>query len=125
MATARKILKLDRPFPMRRGGALQDVQIAYETWGDLSFCNDNAILIFTGLSPSAHAASSTDDPAPGWWEDMIGPAHRHATLLRHLRQFARQPIRFDLTRVDQSKHWRGLSTDVPGADRRRHRARRS
>lgn len=51
MAAARKILKLDRPFPMRRGGALQDVQIAYETWGDLSFCNDNAILIFTGLSP--------------------------------------------------------------------------
>lgn len=73
MASARKILKLDRPFPMRRGGALQEVQIAYETWGEPSFCHDNAILIFTGLSPSAHAASSTDDPAPGWWEDMIGP----------------------------------------------------
>jgi homoserine O-acetyltransferase/O-succinyltransferase len=73
MATARKFLKLNRPFPMRRGGALQDVQIAYETWGELNFCSDNAILIFTGLSPSAHAASSTDDPAPGWWEDMIGP----------------------------------------------------
>jgi homoserine O-acetyltransferase len=73
MAAARKVLKLDRPFPMRRGGALQDVQIAYETWGDLSFCNDNAILIFTGLSPSAHAASSREDSTPGWWEDMIGP----------------------------------------------------
>ncbi len=35
--------------------------------------HDNAILIFTGLSPSAHAASSTEDPSPGWWEDMIGP----------------------------------------------------
>ncbi len=73
MAAARKFLKLDRPFPMRRGGALQDLQIAYETWGDLSFCNDNAILIFTGLSPSAHAASSREDSTPGWWEDMIGP----------------------------------------------------
>src|SRR5262245_4504871 len=72
-ATARKILKLDRPFEMHRGGALHDVQIAYETWGDPDFCYDNAILIFTGLSPSAHAASSTADPAPGWWEDMIGP----------------------------------------------------
>jgi len=72
-ATARKILELNRPFPMRRGGVLQGVQIAYETWGELSFCNDNAILIFTGLSPSAHAASSTGDPSPGWWEDMIGP----------------------------------------------------
>jgi homoserine O-acetyltransferase/O-succinyltransferase len=73
MSAARKILKLDRPFEMRRGGALQGVEIAYETWGDLAFCYDNAILIFTGLSPSAHAASSTEDPSPGWWEDMIGP----------------------------------------------------
>jgi homoserine O-acetyltransferase len=73
MPSARKVLTLDRPFEMQRGGALQHVQIAYETWGDLAFCYDNAILIFTGLSPSAHAASSTEDPTPGWWEDMIGP----------------------------------------------------
>jgi homoserine O-acetyltransferase len=73
MAAARKILKLDHPFEMRRGGTLHDVEIAYETWGDLAYCYDNAILIFTGLSPSAHAASSTEDPSPGWWEDMIGP----------------------------------------------------
>lgn len=73
MATARKLLKLDQPFEMRRGGVLQNVEVAYETWGDLASCRDNAILIFTGLSPSAHAASSIEDPAPGWWEDMIGP----------------------------------------------------
>jgi homoserine O-acetyltransferase/O-succinyltransferase len=73
MAAARKVLKLTKPFEMRRGGALHDVEIAYETWGDIGFCYDNAILIFTGLSPSAHAASSTEDPSPGWWEDMIGP----------------------------------------------------
>jgi homoserine O-acetyltransferase/O-succinyltransferase len=73
MSTARKTLKLARPFEMRRGGALQGLEVAYETWGDLAFCYDNAILIFTGLSPSAHAASSSDDPSPGWWEDMIGP----------------------------------------------------
>jgi homoserine O-acetyltransferase/O-succinyltransferase len=73
MTAARKILELERAFEMRRGGVLPDVQIAYETWGELDFCQDNAILIFTGLSPSAHAASSTADPAQGWWEDMIGP----------------------------------------------------
>jgi homoserine O-acetyltransferase len=73
MTAARKILKLDAPFEMRRGGAIQNLEIAYETWGDIAFCADNAILIFTGLSPSAHAASSTDDPSPGWWEDMVGP----------------------------------------------------
>ncbi|MDY0065199.1 MAG: homoserine O-acetyltransferase [Steroidobacteraceae bacterium] len=73
MTSARKILRLDRPFEMRRGGALHGVEIAYETWGDARFRHDKAILIFTGLSPSAHAASSTEDAAPGWWEDMIGP----------------------------------------------------
>jgi homoserine O-acetyltransferase/O-succinyltransferase len=73
MSSARRILQLDTPFPMRRGGVLEKVQIAYETWGELNARRDNAILIFTGLSPSAHAASSTSDASPGWWEDMVGP----------------------------------------------------
>ncbi|HEV2110676.1 MAG TPA: homoserine O-acetyltransferase, partial [Gammaproteobacteria bacterium] len=34
---------------------------------------DNVLLLFTGLSPSAHAASSGEDPTPGWWEEMLGP----------------------------------------------------
>ena len=66
---------------MRRGGVLQEVEIAYETWGDPDFCYDNAVLIFTGLTPSAHAASSSADPAPGWWEDMIGPGRPIDTRL--------------------------------------------
>jgi len=73
MAAARQYLKLDQPFLMRRGGVLQQVQLAYETWGELNPRKDNAILIFTGLSPSAHAASSAQDCSPGWWEDMVGP----------------------------------------------------
>jgi homoserine O-acetyltransferase len=71
--TARKIARLPQPFHMRLGGALRGVEIAYETWGEPNAARDNGVLIFTGLSPSAHAASSVDDPAPGWWEDMIGP----------------------------------------------------
>jgi homoserine O-acetyltransferase len=58
---------------MWRGGRLPEVTLAYETWGELSATADNAIIIFTGLSPSAHAASSAEDPTPGWWEYMIGP----------------------------------------------------
>jgi homoserine O-acetyltransferase len=46
--------------------------VAYETWGRLNPARDNTVLLFTGLSPSAHAASSPDDPRPGWWESMIG-----------------------------------------------------
>jgi homoserine O-acetyltransferase len=58
---------------MHRGGSLVTPTIAYETWGQLSPARDNAILIFTGMSPSAHAASSAEDRTPGWWEEMIGP----------------------------------------------------
>ena len=57
---------------MHRGGHLESPTLAYETWGDLSSAKDNAILIFSGLSPSAHAASAPDDQSAGWWEDMIG-----------------------------------------------------
>jgi len=60
-------------FRMWRGGSLAAVTLAYESWGELSPAADNAILIFTGLSPSAHAASSPEDKSPGWWEYMIGP----------------------------------------------------
>ena len=60
-------------FRMWRGERLAEVTLAYESWGELSPAGDNAIIVFTGLSPSAHAASSPDDPTPGWWEYMIGP----------------------------------------------------
>ncbi len=56
---------------MQRGHLISPT-IAYETWGVLNAAADNAVLIFTGLSPSAHAASSPTDPSAGWWEDMIG-----------------------------------------------------
>ena len=60
-------------FKMWRGERLPELTLAYESWGELSPEADNAIIIFTGLSPSAHAASSTEDSSPGWWEFMIGP----------------------------------------------------
>ncbi len=71
--SARQILTIDGELRMRRGGVLVTPQIAYETWGRLNPAQDNAVLVFTGLSPSAHATSSREDPAPGWWEEMIGP----------------------------------------------------
>lgn len=68
-----RFLPLPSPFPMKRGGALHGARIAYETWGELSPTRDNAILIVTGLSPDAHAASHAGNPEPGWWERMLGP----------------------------------------------------
>ena len=64
---------LPSPFPIKRGGALHGARVAYETWGKLNAAHDNAILILTGLSPSAHAASHVGNPEQGWWEAMIGP----------------------------------------------------
>src|SRR5690242_12855543 len=70
---ARCYAKLPDPFPMWRGGVLPGAQVAYETWGRLNAARDNALLLFTGLSPSAHAASSAEDPREGWWQRMVGP----------------------------------------------------
>ena len=72
MTLATKFMTLEGRFKMHRGGYLESPTMAYETWGELNDAKDNAILIYTGLSPSAHAASSGVDPTPGWWENMIG-----------------------------------------------------
>ncbi|MED5340796.1 MAG: homoserine O-acetyltransferase [Pseudomonadota bacterium] len=69
--SARQLLQLDHDFVMK-GGRLNRPALAYETWGTLNARRDNCVLLFTGLSPSAHAASHPLDPSAGWWEDMIG-----------------------------------------------------
>jgi len=74
MGKARKFFEFPGSFDMRRGGVLTRPVFAYETWGELNSNRDNAVLIFTGLSPSAHAAASPVDPAPGWWEEIVGPS---------------------------------------------------
>jgi homoserine O-acetyltransferase/O-succinyltransferase len=68
-----RFIDLPSPFPMKRGGALHGARVAYETWGALNAARDNAVLILTGLSPDAHAASHDGNPEPGWWEAMLGP----------------------------------------------------
>jgi len=70
---ARRFIALPDPFPMWKGGVLHGARMAYETWGELNPQRDNAVLLFTGLSPPAHARSSAANPAPGWWEGIVGP----------------------------------------------------
>ena len=72
MSKARQLYEFPGTFRMHRGGVLERPTIAYETWGELNANRDNAVLIFTGLSPSAHATSSPEDPSPGWWEEVVG-----------------------------------------------------
>jgi len=72
MSKAAKSVTFEGQFAMHRGGYIESPTLVYETWGELNAARDNGILIFSGLSPSAHAASSPQDPAAGWWEEMIG-----------------------------------------------------
>ena len=70
---ARQYCYLKGSFELKYGGVLNSPEISFETWGNLNASKDNGVLIFTGLSPSAHAASSDADPSLGWWEDIVGP----------------------------------------------------
>ena len=72
-ASAARQLKLPSPFRLQAGGELVGAEVAVETYGRLAPGRDNALLLFTGLSASAHAAAHAGDPSPGWWEAMIGP----------------------------------------------------
>src|SRR5512134_3891215 len=69
---ATRFARLSQPLRLYRGGLIEQPVVAYECWGQPNAARDNTVLLFTGLSPSAHAASSPADPKPGWWESMIG-----------------------------------------------------
>ncbi len=84
MEQPRPTIQLPEPYVMHRGGVLPEVHIAYETWGKLNAARDNVILIFTGMSPDAHAASSPMCPRAGWWEYMIGPGKALDTERFHI-----------------------------------------
>jgi homoserine O-acetyltransferase len=70
---ATRFLHVEEPFSFTRGGTIPRIDLAYETWGELNSERSNAVLLLTGLSPDAHAASSRENPSDGWWEMVIGP----------------------------------------------------
>ncbi|MGH3146732.1 MAG: homoserine O-acetyltransferase MetX [Rubrobacter sp.] len=63
------------PFEPELGGALQDVTLAYETWGELNEAADNVVLLTHALTGDSHAAGgpSGDHRRGGWWDPMVGP----------------------------------------------------
>ncbi len=64
-----------RPFTLDSGAALQDVTLAYETWGTLNDDRSNAILICHAWTGDSHVAGEAEEghPTPGWWEGVVGP----------------------------------------------------
>ena len=64
-----------RPFVFESGSKLNEITMAYETWGELSKEHDNAILVCHALTGDAHAFGeiSPGQATPGWWNGVIGP----------------------------------------------------
>src|SRR6056297_1893430 len=62
-------------FEFQCGETIEDLQLAYETYGE--FTGDNAVLVCHALTGSAHVASrgrfEEGDQAYAWWDDIVGP----------------------------------------------------
>lgn len=66
---------IDRPLPLDSGEVLTSYRLNFETYGTLAPDRSNVVLVCHSLTKGAHAAGrhSVDDPAPGWWDAVIGP----------------------------------------------------
>ncbi|MGN3974888.1 homoserine O-acetyltransferase MetX [Tsuneonella sp. SYSU-LHT278] len=67
-------LTLAEPLLLDGGQSLPDVEVAYETYGDLAPDGGNAILVCHALTGDQYVASEHPVTGkPGWWERMVGP----------------------------------------------------
>ncbi|RYE79835.1 MAG: homoserine O-acetyltransferase, partial [Myxococcales bacterium] len=68
--TTRRVVLFDEddPLVLDGGARLRHVEVAFETWGELSPARDNAVFIPHALTGDSHAAGDG-----GWWSTMIGP----------------------------------------------------
>jgi homoserine O-acetyltransferase len=64
-----------RGFPLEGGGRLDEVTVAYETWGALDATRSNAVLVLHALTGDSHAVGppAPAHPSRGWWDGLIGP----------------------------------------------------
>jgi homoserine O-acetyltransferase len=64
-----------RRFQLEGGGHLDDVTLAYETFGTLDDTASNAVLVCHALTGDSHVAghSGPGHPTPGWWDALVGP----------------------------------------------------
>ena len=67
-------LTLPEPLPLDGGGTLENVTIAYATYGELAADRSNAILLCHALTGDQYVASNHPITGkPGWWTRMVGP----------------------------------------------------
>lgn len=61
------------PLLLEQGGVLEEVWVAYETYGALNAQRDNVILVAHALTGDSHPARHDAADEEGWWEDLVGP----------------------------------------------------
>ena len=65
----------EKDFTLQYGENIEEITIAYETFGTLNTEKNNAILVLHALTGDSHAAGIylKSDEKPGWWDVIIGP----------------------------------------------------
>jgi homoserine O-acetyltransferase/O-succinyltransferase len=60
---------------LESGKKLDDVKIAFESWGEINATKTNAVLVLHALTGDSHAFGSATKahPTAGWWNGVIGP----------------------------------------------------
>ncbi len=56
------------PLDLELGGHLENVSLAYRTWGRLNAAGTNAVIILHALTGDSRATGDG-----GWWEPLVGP----------------------------------------------------
>ena len=72
---APQIAHFNEPLTLKSGQVLPQLNLMYETYGELNADKSNAVLICHALSGHHHVAGKhhDDDKNPGWWDNLIGP----------------------------------------------------
>jgi homoserine O-acetyltransferase/O-succinyltransferase len=71
-----KIVKLDlkEPFVLKKGEVLEEIEMAYHSFGNLNQNKDNVILVCHALTMDSQCCNIEDKESDdGWWSFMIGP----------------------------------------------------
>ena len=64
----------DRPLRLDSGRMLDQVDIAYETWGELNADRSNVVFLCHALTGDQFAASNNPVTGrPAWWDEVVGP----------------------------------------------------
>ena len=62
------------PLVLVSGAEIPQLEVAYETYGELNAARDNAVVICHALTGDAHAAGLHQGAKRrGWWDNLIGP----------------------------------------------------